>query len=133
MQRRIATSLALALSMPGCASTTGERVPLITDEAQAGGACWLLHQTVDVIADPSSGTPVVKGSNASLRWPRGSTAHRVGTEVEVLDESGRLVLTTGGRYELCPTPNTEYWKGISDWVIGGARHCEKCDLGPGLD
>ena len=86
-----------------------------------------------MIADPTSGTPVVKGSNASLQWPRGYTAHRAGTEVQVLDESGRLVLTTGGRYELAPTPTTDYTEPLSKWVIGCVTPCPDCQLGPGLD
>ena len=132
MQRPIAMSLALVLSLFGCAGV-GDSVPLVTDDTEAGGACWLLHQTVDVVAEPTSGTPVVKGSNASLQWPRGYTAHRAGTEVQVLDESGRLVLTTGGRYELAPTPTTDYTEPLSKWVIGCVTPCPDCQLGPGLD
>jgi len=132
VMRRIAATLALSLCLLGCGLTKGERVPLITSESDAGGGCWLLHEVVDVVADPTSGTPTIKGG-ASLKWPKGYTARRSGTEVEVLDAAGSVVLTTGGRYELCPTPGSDYSKPLSEWVVGDATPCAGCTLGFGID
>jgi hypothetical protein len=115
----------------GC-GPRGVQVPLATDETQTGDACWLLHVVVDVVADPTSGTPTVEGSGAP-RWPRGYTAWRAGTEVEVRDSLGIVMLTTGSRYWMCPTPRTDYSKGLSHWVIGGVRPCPDCELGGGPD
>ena len=130
MKHWIAVTLALALCLVGCGRgeqgppTTVEtvQVPLITDETVvADGGCVLLYQVVDVIADPASGMPVVKGGGAPLRWPRGYTARRAGFEVEVLDPTGTVVLTTGRRYWMCPK---EY---LPNWVIGEVRPCPRQD------
>ena len=131
--RRVVTMLALAVCLLGCDSKAErERVPLVTDETESGGGCWLLHVVVDVIADPTTGTPTVEGSGAPI-WPRGYTAWRAGAEVVVLDESGSVVLTTGGRYWMCPTPLSDYTRPISTWVIGDVKPCPTCELGGGPD
>jgi hypothetical protein len=122
---RVVATLALALCLLGCG--IGEQVPLFTVETVvADGGCVLLYQVVDVIADPMSGTPAIKGGGEPLRWPRGYTARRAGLEVEVLDPAGTVVLTTGGRYWMCPK---EY---LPEWVIGRVRPCPDCELGQGV-
>ena len=133
MKRPMGIALAIALCLLGCGAPIGERVPLVTDETQRGGGCWLLHEVVDVVADPTSGTPSFKSSGAPLRWPRGYTARRAGPEVEVLDAAGRVVLITGGRYEVCPTPESDYTRPLSEWVLGDVRECPGCELGYGID
>jgi hypothetical protein len=115
----------------GCGSEAprGEQVPLTTDETVTayGQGCILMHEVVDVSADPITGTPVLNGGDHDVRWPRGFTAWRAGTEVEVLDASGTVVLTTGARYSICPS---EY---LTGWVVGGASPCPDCALGFSLD
>jgi len=133
MKRRIATTLALALCLLGCGQTKGGHVPLVTDETHEADGCWLLHVVVDVVADPTSGTPTLKGSGAELKWPRGFTARRAGTETEVLNAQGTVVLTTPGRYWMCPTPQSDYSRPLSDWVLGEVRLCADCELGGGPD
>jgi hypothetical protein len=116
----VTAALALALCLVGCGR--GEQVPLITVETVVGhGGCVLLYQVVDVIADPASGTPAIKGGGEPLRWPSGYTARRSGFEVEVLDPTGTVVLTTGHRYWMCPE---EY---LPNWVIGEVRPCPRQD------
>ena len=133
--RWITASLALAVSLLGCA-IRGEQVPLITDEAVSGSGCVLMYQIVDVMADPTSGT-VIKGSGEPLRWPKGYTARRVGSEVQVLDRAARVVLTTGSRYWMCPAIY------LPHWVVGEVRPCPpvgifvgerpfECELGSGV-
>jgi hypothetical protein len=128
-RHRLAFALALALLLPGCQiptgaapSPTGEQVPLITVETQP--CCYLLYSVVDVVADPRFGT-ADKATGEPLRWPAGYSAWRVGTEVEVRDPVGKVVLTTGGRYWMSPT---EYEHG---WVVGKVRPCPGCQLGGG--
>jgi hypothetical protein len=136
---RVAATLALALSLFGCAAR-GEQVPLPTDTAQTafGNGCILMYQIVDVIADPETGTPVVKGGQP-VSWPTGFTAWRVGTETEVVSGTGSTVLRTGGRYAICPS---QYLDG---WVVGMLHPCPagevvplfggwkvKCDIGGGV-
>jgi hypothetical protein len=125
LKHRVTATLALALCLVGCGR--GEQVPLITvDAVVADGSCVLLYQVVDVIADPTSGTPVVKGGGEPLRWPGGYTARRAGFEVEVLDPAGTVVMTTGGRYWMCP----KEW--LPEWVIGMVRPCPDCELARGV-
>jgi hypothetical protein len=80
-------------------------MPLATDETVTtyGQSCILMYEVADVIADPTTGTPVLRGGGYDVRWPKGFTAWRAGSEVEVLDASGAVVLTTGARYSICPS------------------------------
>jgi hypothetical protein len=132
--RRVIATLGLALCALGCGSTTprAAQVPLPTDETVAayGQSCILMHQVVDVTADPTTGTPVLTHVG-QVRWPKGFTAWRVGSEVEVLDSSGNVVLTTGSRYWVCPSVSPNYdW---TSWVVGMVKPCPDCALGPGVD
>jgi hypothetical protein len=126
---RVTATLALAVCLLGCSSSGGEQVPLPTDEkvTSFGRGCILMHQVVDVIADPTSGTPVIEAGGGPVRWPKGFTAWRVGTEVDVVDARGAVVLRTGARYSVCPS---EY---LSGWVIGMVESCPDCELGFHLD
>jgi hypothetical protein len=118
--RRLAITLGLALSLLGCGGpavtprpSRGAQVPIQADWPQEG--CFLAHRIVDVIADPATGTPTDPGG-VPFRWLTGFTAWRVGSEVEVLDRQGNVVLTTGGRYWMCPANS-------DPWVIGGVVPC----------
>jgi len=118
--RRIAIGLGLALSLLGCsgavptpAPSRGAQVPLRADETQDG--CFLTHRIVDVVADPATGTPT-DTSGVPFSWLKGFTAWRVGSEVEVLDREENVVLTTGGRYWMCPAS-------LEPWVVGGVFPC----------
>lgn len=117
---RSAAALALALFLAGCSSERGEQVPLATSEP--GVCCVLLYSVADVVADPTTGTPIDKATGRPFKWPAGYTAWRAGTETEVLDASGNVVLRTGGRYYM--SPNSTYpWD-----VIGEVRPCPHCEL-----
>jgi hypothetical protein len=129
--RRVATTLALALCLLGCGSSQAEQVPLVTVEGVSGGGCILLYRVVDVIADPTFGT-VIKGSGSPLRWPSGYTGWRVGSEVAVSDPTGRVVLRTGGRYEIGPAYNGTYSPPMNEWIVGCVDPCPDCELGSGV-
>jgi hypothetical protein len=130
--RQVAVSLAVGALLLGCGSLRGEQVPLvITDGEVFGDGCVLLYEVVDVIADPTSGT-VVKGGGWPLRWPKGYTGRRVGSEVQVLDPAGNVVLTTGGRYRIGPANDGTYSTPISEWVVGCIDPCPDCELGSGI-
>ena len=128
--RRVTAALLLALAICvvgyGALTQRGAQVPLPTDETAHDGACVLLFQVVDVIANPTSGTPSIASTDAPLMWPKGYTAWRVGSEVEVLDATGNSVLTTGGRYWMCPS------KYLPQWVIGDVKRCPDCKLESGV-
>ncbi len=117
--RRITATLALALCVLGC-GPTGEQVPLTTLEGQT--CCLLSYEVVDLVAHPTHGV-VSKGSDQPYRWQAGYTAWRVGSEVEVRDASGWVVLRTPGRFRIVPT-----WP---DWAVGEIAPCPSCELGGG--
>lgn len=106
-------------------------MPLTTVEPVAPGCCLLLYAVVDVVADPTTGTPTVKDSGVPLKWPTGYTAWRVGSEVEVLDGAGAVVLTTGNRYRIEPTYELDTIDDLSTWVVGAVKPCADCALGGG--
>ena len=137
---RVVPTLVLALGLLGCASKapTSEPVPLLTVETQTSfGSCVLdLFYVADVIADPTSGGPTDAATGESFAWPKGFTARRTGSEVEVFDPAGNVVLMTGRRYRVCPAPDdTKVGSGLAAqslrgaWVIGMVDECMGCELG----
>ena len=138
MLRAIA-SLGLAASLLACGGPVEPRtqqVPLAIDESAEYGFCVLAWAVFDFVADPLSGEPRAEGHN--VKWPRGYTAWRIGTESEVVAPSGVTVLTTGRRYWSCPVGGSPYG---DEWLIGEFGECEpgefiakigrECDIGAG--
>jgi hypothetical protein len=139
---RVARSVALAMSLLGCSSAgssapPGGPVPMLTVETQTSfGSCVLdLFYVADVIADPASGAPTDAATGESFAWPKGFTARRAGSEVEVFDRAGNVVLMTGRRYRMCPAPDdTKVGSGLAarslrgGWVIGMVDECMGCEL-----
>ena len=107
--RLIVAVLAMALCLLGCAASG---IQLKTIEMHVGGEgdCMLMYWIADVAADPQFGT-VDKTSGEPLTWPSGYTARWAGTEVEVLNRSREVVLTTGQRYRLSPAYANGYPNG----------------------
>jgi hypothetical protein len=143
---RVVSSVALAMSLLGCygrsasapsASSSGS-VQLLTVETQTSfGTCVLdAFYVADLIAEPTSGAPIDGATGKSFAWPKGFTARRSGSEVEVLDPAGNIVLMTGHRYRMCPAPDdTNVGSGLfarssaGAWVIGMVSECMDCALG----
>lgn len=113
--RRIAIGLGLVLTLLGCSASLppprGAQVPLLTDEAP--GQPSFANVVIDVVADPETGTPVIEFQGVPMRWPKGFTAWRVGSETEVLDLEGNRVLVTGHRYRLYPGYSPEPYRVIA--------------------
>jgi len=120
--RRVTAVIALALCLVGCGAapeaTRGAQVPLLR-AARPDAMCVGVYEVMDIVADPNVGT-VAKVGGFPLKWPAGYTGWRLGSEVQVLDPNGAVVLTTGQRYELAlrgdsniPTPMTDL-----DWTEG---------------
>lgn len=154
---RVVISVALAMSLLGCyggsasapgasvdglagpsVSPTGGPALLVTVETQTSfGSCVLdLYYVADLIADSTFGTPTDAATGKSFAWPKGFTTRRAGTEVEVLDAAGKVVLLTGQRYRMCPAPDdTREGSGLfaqssgGAWVIGKVDECMGCELG----
>ena len=118
---RIAT-VGLVLLLAGCGAapvaTWGEQVPLLraTDREPA---CVGVYEVMDIVADPNVGT-VAKQGGWPLKWPQGYTGWRSGSEVQVLDPNGEVVLTTGQRYELSLNADVGFTTPMRDldWTAG---------------
>jgi hypothetical protein len=119
--RRVIVTVGLALCLAWLRLPTREQVPLKTSEGQT--CCLLSYSVMDVVADPTSGIPVGKAGGGEFAWPPGYTAWRAGTETEVRDGLGNVVLRTPGRFWISPT-----WP---DWAIGEIKRCSDCELGGG--
>ena len=89
-----AITLVLALCLAGC--TTREGIPLLTGATgcYAGGESG---STGPLVADPTYGTSF---RGQPVMWPAGYSARRAGSEVEVLDATGRVRATTGRIYHI---------------------------------
>jgi hypothetical protein len=128
--RRIVSPFVLALSLLGCGAFQ-QQVPLSTVEVLMPDSCWLLYRVLDVVADSTVGT-VDKATGESLKWPSGFTGWRVGSEVEVHDTTGKVVLTTGARYRISPANNGSPFDPDTGWSIAGCvQPCPDCELGSG--
>jgi hypothetical protein len=138
-------AVAVAACAPGTPSTLSAGpsasrngpVSLVTVETQTSfGSCVLdLFYVADVIADPTSGTPSDAATGESFAWPKGFIARRAGSEVEISDPKGNVVLRTGRRYRMCPAPDeTMVGLGLAAqsprgaWVIGKVEECMGCEL-----
>jgi hypothetical protein len=119
--RLVVVLVVVALGLAWLRQPTGEPVPLKTIEGQT--CCLLSYSVVDVVADPTSGIPVGKAGGGEFTWPPGYTAWRAGTETEVRDVLGNVVLRTPGRFWISPT-----WP---DCAIGEIKRCSDCKLGGG--
>ena len=109
--RRIATTLALVLSLLGCAPS----VELLTGHSLCFPGPGPVIEGL-LISDPEHGTAIKvegyqsgysydstpsDGSTTPVMWPEGYIGRQLsGGEVEVLDEAGKVVARTGGRYAL---------------------------------
>jgi hypothetical protein len=125
--RNLAAIVLLALCLVGCEApiARGEQLPLPIDQSTTGfgGGGVLMHVVIDVVPDPRTSTPVIATEAGPMKWPRGFTAWRIGSEVEVLDPNGKRVLITGHRYLFrCSTY-------MPVWVISMVEPCPDCPLG----
>jgi hypothetical protein len=115
--RRVTTTLALALCLLGCSLVLPwDRVELLTS-SEDYGSCDLMGPIGKLTADPKFGT-VFDGM--PVMWPPGFTGRRVGSEVEVLNPSGKVVATTGRSYEMFPAggPGREVLRGVGFHTCG---------------
>jgi hypothetical protein len=129
---RIVTALAVAALLAGCEAMDVQdvqQVPLPIDETVSNpNSCVLMHEVVDVTADPATGAPIFNDGSklVHVKWPKGFTAWRSGGQTQVTDPTGNVVLTTGARYSICPAT-------LDGWTVGFVRPCPACKLGFDLD
>lgn len=117
--KRVAATLVVALVLVGCGTLFPEPVLVTGIPAEQtlmmggnnhGGCLWL-RATGLLVADPKYGTAVVTDDWASetrptpptpipVVWPRGFSARRSGSEVQVLDPRGNVVAVTGNTYRI---------------------------------
>ena len=108
MTRRMAAAASVALGLVVVVSLAQpDRVHLVTGDPAsytfgADGApmvqCSDLPMIGTLIADADVGTTFQDGQPA--KWLPGYSGRRVGSEVEVLDWTGKVVATTGRKYQM---------------------------------
>ena len=103
--RRLGTGLALALFLAACgtANPLSDRVELLTglEACYAGGQ----HPSYAglLVPDPQYGTRI-EGKGPVL-WHTGYTGRRLVTgQIQVFDDDGNVVATTGREYAIAPAP-----------------------------
>jgi hypothetical protein len=105
----------------------GQSVHLLTGIPEGGEDCHLLPHEGRLVVDPNYGTAVFDdwqgpaSSPVPMSWRPGFTGRRVGSEVEVVDPTGRIAATTGRRIT--------YYPGGS--VVAGVKSVWNCDLWEG--
>ena len=103
---RAALAMALAAAIVGC-GFTGESVPLLNGTVPGytdTGGCFTNFAVGLLVVDPDYGTAVVDETASNTRtpvmWRPGYVGKRVGSEVEVHDQNGVPIATTGRRYQI---------------------------------
>ena len=97
--------LVIALLIAGCAASA-EPVKLLTGWGLGGEgapACHTVYMYGLLVPDPDSGTALEirnGGGKAPVMWLPGSTAVQIGSEVQVLDPTGKVIATTGKQYQI---------------------------------
>jgi hypothetical protein len=124
---RAAAVAALGLCLVGCASqgSSGEPVELLTGAVgcYAGGASPF---TGALTADSTYGTAF---DGRPAVWPVGYTGWRVGSEVAVVDGSGKSVATTGSRYYFSqPFIEASTYRQVQALGAVGLRDCGRGSL-----
>ena len=96
--------LVLALGSVGCGPHAGA-VQLLTGDPLGPGACYtnfaegllVVQGSGTAIADETAGgSPVT----SPVMWRSGFTGRWAGSQIEVMDPTGKVVATTGRRYRL---------------------------------
>ena len=103
-------TIVMALSLLGCGSEVlpWDRAPLLTSSSEQLDSdgnvvigCVLMGVMARLVVDPNTGTALEGvGERYPIRWPKGFSGRRAGSELEVLDTKGEVVATTGRSYEI---------------------------------
>ena len=111
--RRLVTSFMVAAGP--LAACGNQAPPLLTDSSGRVG-CYLSFTEGPLVVDPTYGTAIVGTSGPvqnfepePVMWPNGYQARRSGSEIEVLDQSGRVVARTGTSIHIAGGSTEEYW------------------------
>jgi hypothetical protein len=94
-----AVTLVLAIAGIAAFMLFGRDVPIKT-----GGlnGCYTSGTGGELVTDPDTGTAIIEGSGRriAVTWPLGWTGRSSGSEVEILDISGKVVARTGTQVSL---------------------------------
>ncbi len=118
-ESRAPESAAPGASAPESAApgASAPEVPLLTGgglNGHDGVGCYTWQVDGDLVVDPIHGTAVIgNGARTPVRWPLGYTARRAGSEVEVLDETGAVVVRTGTRVHLGGGGDGDPWAWVA--------------------
>jgi hypothetical protein len=108
---RLTIALAFLVGLAGAAylsGLSGRPVPLLTGWGALGPReagevrCYTNFAVGQLVVDAEFGTALIEDGREAVpvMWPPGHTARESGSEVEVLDRSGKVVAKTGNRYQI---------------------------------
>lgn len=90
--------LALALCLLGCnALARPEPIEVRTSDTDTLDGCYLAGTAAELILDPNAGLAWRFGPDdiRPVIWPRGYTARRVGSEIQVVNRDGLVIVRSG--------------------------------------
>jgi hypothetical protein len=89
----LALALALAISIVACGDGSSVTLKYITT---GPNNCYLAAFNGELVIDPTAGIVFADtfGRRMPVLWPKGWTAHRVGSEIEVLYPGGHVFART---------------------------------------
>jgi hypothetical protein len=104
-------ALAFLVGLAGAAylsGMSGRAVPLLTGWGALGPredgrvGCYTNFAVGQLVVDAEFGTALIEDGREAVpvMWPPGHTGRQSGSEVEVLDTSGKVVARTGNRYQI---------------------------------
>ena len=76
--------------------------------------CHLNYKHGTLVAHAPTGVAIAErdgGPLVPILWPAGFTARRFGTEIEILNESGKVIAVTGNRYKFDGGTDEAGWRG----------------------
>jgi hypothetical protein len=94
-----AVTLVLAIAGIAAFMLFGRDVPIKTGSLNG---CYTSGTGGELVTDPDTGTAIIEGSGRriAVTWPLGWTGRSSGSEVEILDGSGKVVARTGTQVSL---------------------------------
>ena len=102
-QLRLAIALLLVLGAAGCMGTPSPGPDTVLLKGRIDGEECHSGSTVGTLVANTIGVSIRRdedGQVVDVYWPGGFTGRRAGTEVEILDDGGRVVARTGQKYKL---------------------------------
>ena len=101
--KRLALAMLLILAAAGCTGGPSASADTVALKGRIDGSHCHAGFTDGTLVAQAIGVGMLRdedGRIVDIYWPDGFTGRRAGTEIDILDGSGRVVARTGQRYKL---------------------------------